>query len=117
MIYLYAFLFGGFLCAIAQLLIVYTKMTPARILVLYVVLGVVFTYLKFYDKLVEMFGAGASVPIMGFGNVLANGVIKAIEEKGIMGILTGGITAAAAGISAAIFFGFIFSLIFSSKEK
>ena len=117
MIYLNAFLFGGFLCAIAQLLIVYTKITPARILVLYVVLGVVFTYLKFYDKLVEMFGAGASVPIMGFGNILANGVIKAIEEKGILGILTGGVTAAAAGIAAAIFFGFIFSLIFSSKEK
>ena len=117
MIYLKAFLFGGFLCAIAQLLIVYTKITPARILVSYVVLGVVFSYLKFYDKLVEMFGAGASVPIMGFGNVLANGVIKAINEKGILGILTGGVTAAAAGISAAVFFGFVFSLIFSSKEK
>lgn len=117
MIYINAFIFGGFLCMIAQLLIVYTKMTPARILVLYVVLGVVFTYLKFYDKLVETFGAGASVPIMGFGNILAKGVIKAIEEKGILGILTGGVTAAAAGISAAIFFGFIFSLIFSSKEK
>lgn len=117
MIYVNAFIFGGFLCMIAQLLIVYTKMTPARILVLYVVLGVAFTYLKFYDKLVETFGAGASVPIMGFGNILAKGVIKAIEEKGLLGILTGGITAAAAGISAAIFFGFVFSLIFSSKEK
>lgn len=117
MIYFKAFLFGGFLCLIAQLLIVYTKITPARILVSYVVLGAVFTYLKFYDKLVDVFGAGATVPIMGFGNVLAKGVIKAIDEKGILGILTGGVTAAAAGISAAIFFGFIFSLIFSSKEK
>lgn len=117
MIYLYAFLFGGFLCLIAQLLIDYTKLTPARILVLYVVLGVIFTFLKFYDKLVEIFGAGATVPIMGFGNTLANGVIKAIDEKGILGILTGGITAAAAGLASAIFFGFIFSLIFSSKEK
>ena len=117
MIYLYAFLFGGFLCLVAQLLIDYTKMTPARILVLYVVLGVIFTYLGFYDKLVEVFGAGATVPIMGFGNLLANGVIKAIGEKGFFGVLTGGVTAAAAGLTAAIFFGFIFSLIFSSKEK
>lgn len=117
MIYLYAFLFGGLLCLIAQLFIVYTKVTPARILVSYVVLGVIFTYLGFYDKLTEIFGAGASVPIMGFGNVLANGVKKAILEKGILGILSGGVTAAAAGISAAVFFGFLFSLIFSSKEK
>ena len=117
MIFVNAFLFGGFLCLVAQILIDFTKMTPARILVLYVVLGAVFTYLGFYNKIVEIFGAGASVPIMGFGNLLANGVIKAVNEKGFLGILTGGITATAAGITAAIFFGFVFSLIFSSKEK
>ena len=117
MIFVNAFLLGGFLCLVAQLLIDYTKMTPARILVLYVVLGAVFTFLGFYNKIVEIFGAGATVPIMGFGNTLANGVIKAINEKGFIGILTGGITATAAGITAAIFFGFVFSLILSSKEK
>ena len=115
--YVYSFLFGGFLCLVAQLLIDFTKITPARILVLYVVLGAVFTYLNFYDELVEIFGAGATVPIMGFGHLLAKGVIKGIGEKGLFGILSGGVTAAAAGITAAIFFGFVFSLIFSSKEK
>ena len=117
MMYLYSFLFGGFLCAVAQLLIDFTKLTPARILVLYVVLGAVFTYLGFYNKLKEIFGAGASVPIMGFGNLLANGVIKAISKDGFLGIITGGITATAAGISGAVLAGVLFALIFKSKTK
>jgi stage V sporulation protein AE len=117
MIYLYSFLFGGFLCAIAQLLIDFTKMTPARILVLYVSLGVVLTFLGLYNPLVQIFGAGASVPLTGFGNVLANGVLKAISEKGPIGILSGGLTSASVGITAAIFFGYAFSVIFSPKEK
>lgn len=117
MIYLYSFLFGGFLCAIAQILIDFTKLTPARILVLYVSLGVILTFLGIYNPLVQTFGAGATVPLTGFGNVLANGVLKAISEKGAIGILTGGLTAAAAGITAAIFFGYAFAVIFSPKEK
>lgn len=117
MIYLYTFLFGGLLCAIAQLLIDFTKMTPARILVLYVVLGALFTYLGFYNKIKEVVGAGASVPIMGFGNTLANGVIKQIAKDGFTGVITGGISATAAGITAAVLFGVIFALIFNSKEK
>lgn len=115
--YLNAFLFGGFVCAIAQLLIDFTKMTPARILVLYVSVGAILTFAGVYNPLVEHFGAGATVPLLGFGNALANGVIKAIGEKGVLGILTGGLSACAAGISAAILFGYLFALIFSSKEK
>lgn len=117
MSYLNAFLLGGFLCAIAQLLIDFTKMTPARILVLYVTAGVVLTFLGLYNPLVERFGAGATVPLTGFGNALANGVIKAVAEKGLLGVISGGLTACAAGISAAIFFGYVFALVFSSKEK
>ena len=115
--YLNAFLFGGFLCAVAQLLIDFTKMTPARILVLYVTVGVVLTFLGLYNPLVELFGAGATVPLTGFGNALANGVIKGIGEKGLLGVISGGLPACAAGISAAIFFGYLFALLFSSKEK
>ena len=105
------------MCAISQLLIDYTKLTPARILVLYTVLGVLFTYLGFYNKLKEIFGAGASVPIMGFGSLLANGVIKALEKDGLFGVIKGGLEASAAGISAAILFGVLSALVFSSKEK
>jgi len=115
--YLLAFLFGGFLCVIAQLLIDFTRLTPARILVGYVVAGVILTFLGIYQPLVETFGAGATVPLTGFGNALAKGVMKGIAEKGFLGVISGGMTACAAGISAAIFFGLIFSLIFSPKEK
>jgi len=117
MMYFYSFLFGGFLCAVAQILIDYTKLTPARILVLYTVLGVVFTYMGFYNKLKEIFGSGATVPIMGFGNLLANGAIKAMEKDGLIGILRGGLENTAAGISAAILFGVLAAVLFSSKEK
>jgi stage V sporulation protein AE len=117
MIFLYSFLFGGLLCAIAQLLIDFTKMTPARILVLYVTLGVILTFLGLYNPLTDKFGMGAGVPLLGFGNLLANGVIKSIGQKGVMGILTGGLAAASAGLSAAIFFGYLFALVFTPKEK
>ncbi len=117
MTYLYAFLFGGFLCAIAQLLIDFTKLTPARILVLYVTAGVVLTFLGIYQPLAETFGAGATVPLTGFGHALAKGVIKGISEKGFLGVLTGGLTACSAGIAAAIFFGYLCCLVFSPKEK
>ena len=117
MIFLYSFLFGGLLCGIAQLLIDFTKMTPARILVLYVSAGAVLTFLGLYNPLTEKFGAGASVPLTGFGSLLANGVIKAIGQKGIVGALSGGLTAAAIGLSAAIVFGYLFALVFSPKEK
>ena len=117
MIFLYCFLFGGLLCGTAQLLIDFTKMTPARILVLYVSAGAVLTFLGIYNPLVEKFGAGATMPLTGFGSLLANGVIKAIGQKGLSGVLTGGITAAAMGLSAAIIFGYLFAVIFSPKEK
>ena len=117
MIFLYCFLLGGILCGIAQLLIDFTKMTPARILVLYVSAGAVLTFLGLYNPLIEKFGAGASVPLTGFGSLLANGVIKAIGQKGLAGVLTGGISAAAMGLSAAIVFGYLFAVVFSPKEK
>ena len=100
--YLKAFLVGGVLCVIGQLLIDKTKLTPARILVSYVVLGVLLGALGIYDKLVDFAGAGATVPLTGFGNTLAKGVRKAVEEKGVLGIFTGGLTAAAGGIAAAV---------------
>ena len=115
--YLNAFLFGGFLCAIAQLLIDFTKMTPARILVLFVSAGVFLTALGWYEPLVKFAGAGATIPISGFGYTLANGAKKGIIENGILGIFSGGIAATAGGIAAAIVFGYIFALIFKPKEK
>ncbi len=102
---------------IGQLLLDKTKLTPARILVGYVTAGVILGGLGVYPKLVEWAGAGATVPLTGFGNLLAKGVKKAVEEQGLLGAFTGGCTAAAAGIAAAIFFGFIVSLIFKSKPK
>ena len=115
--YFNAFWVGGLICAIAQLLIDKTKMTPARILVSFVVAGVILGGLGLYDKLIEIGGAGATVPIIGFGNTLAKGVIKGISEKGFLGVFTGGTAAAAGGIAASIFFGFLISLIFSPKQK
>ena len=115
--YFNAFWVGGLICAIAQVLIDKTKMTPARILVSFVVAGVVLGGLGLYDKLIEIGGAGATVPIIGFGNTLAKGVIKGISEKGFLGVFTGGTAAAAGGIAASIFFGFLISLIFSPKQK
>jgi len=117
MMYLKVFLVGGALCAIGQALIDYTKLTPARILVSYVVAGVILGGLGLYQPLVDFAGAGATVPLTGFGWLLAKGVKEAIAEKGLLGILSGGLTATAGGIAAAIFFGFLFALIFKPKDK
>lgn len=112
-----AFLFGGFLCVIGQVLIDWTKLTPARILVGYVTLGVVLGALGIYKPLVQLFGCGATVPLTGFGFTLAKGVKEAVEELGLLGALTGGISGAAAGITAAMLFGFISSLIAKPRIK
>ena len=112
-----AFLCGGLLCLIGQLLIDKTKLTPARILVTYVVSGVVLGGLGLYKYVVEFGGAGATVPLTGFGYLLAKGVAKAVAEQGVLGVLTGGITAAAGGITAAIFFSWLAALIFRPKPK
>ena len=115
--YIRAFLCGGALCLIGQLLIDRTSLTPARILVCYVVAGVVLGGTGLYQPLVDWAGAGASVPLTGFGNLLAKGVRQAVEEQGVLGILTGGVTAAAGGITAAIFFGFLVAVLFKAKPK
>ena len=115
--YARAFLCGGVLCLIGQLLIDKTKLTPARILVLYVVSGVVLGGLGLYKYVVEFGGAGATVPLTGFGYLLAKGAAKAVDEMGILGALTGGVTAAAGGISAAIFFGFLASKSSSTRGR
>lgn len=115
--YLKAFAVGGLLCVIGQLLIDYTKLTPARILTSYVVAGVILGALGIYQPLADWAGAGANVPLTGFGNAIAKGVKKAVAEDGILGALTGGFTAASAGLAAAVFFGLLISLIFRSKDK
>ena len=115
--YLKAFAVGGLLCLVGQLLIDKTKLTPARILTSYVVAGVVLGALGLYQPLVDFAGAGASVPLTGFGNLLARGVRKAVEEKGLVGAFTGGIGAAAGGICAAVFFALLAALLVRSKEK
>lgn len=115
--YIKAFLFGGALCAIGQLLVDYTSWTPARILTGYVVCGVVLSAVGIYGPFAELAGAGAAVPLTGFGNVLANGVREAIKKKGLLGVFTGGFEAAAGGIAAAVFFGLCMALIFKSKDK
>ena len=112
-----AFLVGGALCLIGQIFIDKTGLTPARILVAYVVAGVILGTIGVYKPLVEWAGAGATVPLTGFGFLLYDGVKKAIEAHGIWGVLTGGFTASAAGIAASIIFGLIMGLIFRSKEK
>lgn len=112
-----AFVVGGFLCAIGQILIDYTKLTPARILVAFVVMGVVLTALGVYGPLVEFAGAGATVPLTGFGYALANGVKQAVHEQGLLGAITGGLKATAAGITVAISMGFLVALLSKSKEK
>lgn len=117
MIYLKAFLVGGLLCLPAQILIDRTSLTPARILTGYVVTGVILGALGLYEPLVEFAGAGAGVPLTGFGNTLAKGVRQAVEEQGFLGIFTGGLKATAGGITAATFAGLLAALIFKPKEK
>ena len=115
--YLKAFLVGGGICLLAQLLIDYTKLTPAKILVSFVVLGVILGGLGIYEPLVDFAGAGASVPLLGFSNTLAKGVREAVQEDGFLGILTGGLKATAGGITVAITAGLLASLVFKPKDK
>ncbi len=113
----YAFLVGGTLCVIAQIFIDKTKLTPARILVAYVVSGVVLTGIGVYEPLVAFAGNGATTPLTGFGYSLAKGVQKAVNEQGLIGVLTGGITGASGGITAAMLFGLLAAVFFHSKPK
>ena len=115
--FLRVFLVGGALCLIGQLLIDLTRLTPARILTSYVVAGVVLGALGVYQPLLDWAGAGASVPLTGFGNLLAKGVREAVAEKGLIGAFTGGIGASAGGICAAVFFALLAALLFRAKEK
>ena len=115
--YVKAFVVGGLICVIGQILIDKTKLTPARILVLFVTLGVALTAVGLFEPLVNFAGAGATVPLTGFGYTMAKGILEAVKEKGLLGILTGGLTASAAGIAAAIFFGYIAALVSKSSDK
>ena len=115
--YLWAFVIGGAFCVIAQILIDRTKLTPARILVIYVVSGVILSAVGLYQPLVDFAGAGATTPLTGFGHTIAKGVREAVEKQGILGALTGGLRAAAGGIAAALTFGYLACLVFSGKPK
>ena len=117
MIYLKAFLVGGAICALSQILIDRTKLTPARILSAYVVLGVVLTGVGLYQPLVEWAGAGATVPLLGFGYTMAEGVRTALAEQGVLGSLTGGLRAAAGGIAAAVFFSLVGAFLFKPGDR
>ncbi len=115
--YLWAFIVGGLLCVIAQILIDKTKLTPARILVGYVVAGAILSALGIYEYIADFAGAGASVPLLGFGHSLIQGVEKAVDEKGLFGILSGGLSGTASGISAVMLFSVISALLFRSRRK
>ena len=115
--YIRAFITGGIICVIGQILMDKTKLTPARILVIFVTAGAILGAFGIYDKIVDIGGAGATVPLPGFGNSLAKGAIKAVKEDGLIGAFTGGITGTAAGITAAIFFGYLMAVIFNPKTK
>ncbi len=115
--YVKAFIVGGLLCVVAQILIDRTKLTPARILVSFVVAGVLLGAVGLYGPLAEFAGAGATTPISGFGYLISKGIKKAVEEQGLLGALTGGLSAAAGGTAAALVFGYIAALIFKSRPK
>ena len=115
--YLKAFVVGGLFCLVGEMLVLKTKFTPARILVSYITAGVFLSAVGLYGPLAAFAGAGASIPLTGFGHTLAQGAIHAVQENGILGAFTGGITAAAGGITAAIFFGFIAAVLFRPKPK
>lgn len=117
MMYLKAFLVGGGLCMLGQILIDKTKLTPARILVTYVIVGVVLGGIGIYPRLAEFAGAGASVPLTGFGNTLAKGVREAVDKDGFLGIFTGGLQSTAGGITAAVVAGLLVSILFKPKDK
>ena len=115
--YVWTFLVGGLFCAVAQILIDKTKLTPARILVAYVCVGVLLGAVGIYEPLVEFAGCGATVPLTGFGNTIAKGVREAVDEKGLLGALSGGFTASSAGIAAALCFGYLAAVLFRSRPK
>lgn len=115
--YLRTFIVGGLFCVVAQILIDRTKLTPARILVAYVVAGVILGAVGLYQPIIDYAGAGATVPLTGFGALIARGVKDAVDKDGLIGVLTGGLEASAGGITAALFFGLIASLLFKSKPR
>lgn len=115
--YLFAFIIGGLFCVIGQILIDKTKLTPARILVGYVVTGVILHAVGIYEPIKEFAGAGATVPLCGFGYLLGSGVQDAVDKIGFLGIFTGGLESTAAGITAAVLFGILVALIFKAKDK
>lgn len=115
--YLYAFIIGGVICVIGQILMDLTNLTPGRILVIFVVVGAILGCLGIYDKLIDLGGAGATIPLPGFGNILAKSAIKEVKNIGLLGAFTGGIKGAAGGITAAIFFGYTMAVIFNPKTK
>ncbi|MTI66035.1 MAG: stage V sporulation protein AE [Firmicutes bacterium] len=115
--YIKAFLVGGIICVIGQLLMDGTKMTPAHVLVTFVTSGVILTAIGIYEPIANFGGAGATVPLPGFGYALGKGVIEAVNKDGILGIFTGGIQATAGGVAAAVFFGYLMSVIFNPKTK
>ena len=117
LMYLKAFVVGGLLCVIGEVLVVKTKLTPARILVIYILSGVVLSAVGLYGPLADFAGAGATVPLTGFGHALSKGVIMAVQELGFLGAFTGGLTATAGGISAAVFFGTLVALCFKPRAK
>lgn len=117
MYYLWVFLIGGFICMLGQMLIIYTDITSARILVTFVLIGVILQAFNIFAPISEFAKAGINVPIIGFGASLAKGAISAVKSKGLLGAFTGGLEATAGGIAAAIIFAFIFALIFKSKTK
>lgn len=117
MIFLKAFIVGGLICVIGQLLIDFTKLTPARILVLFVCIGVLLGGIGIYDKLVDFAGAGATVPLTGFGNSLAQGVKQAVREKGFLGVVTGSLSACLGGITVALLSGLIVAFVTKPKDK
>lgn len=115
--YLWAFAIGGAICTAGQLLISLTRLTPARVLVLFVTLGVLLTGIGLYPKLVELAGAGATVPLTGFGYSLGKGAMEGARQEGLLGAITGGIKATAAGVAAAVVFGYLFALLFKPRTK
>ena len=117
LMYLKVFLVGGLICLIGELLVVFTKLTPARILVCYILSGVVLSAFGLYGPLAEFSGAGATVPLTGFGHALCQGVKHAVEESGLIGAFTGGLTASAGGIAAAVFFGTLAGFLFKPHTK
>lgn len=117
MMYLKAFLVGGALCALGEVIILKTKLTPARILVCYITAGVILSAVGLYTPLARFAGAGATVPLTGFGHALAQGAISAVQETGLLGAFTGGLAATAGGIAAAVFFGFLAAVCFKPKPK